>query len=84
MTPSYDCKYVVTGKSTNKGAFREEGVASTLRRDDDRRTMAELRIKFERDAIAAFNEVTQWKGNPKYLGVTDLKVELGEIEVVGD
>lgn len=84
MTPSYDCKYVVTGKSTNIGPFREEGVVSTLRCGDDRRTLAELRTKFEQDAIAAFNSITQRKGSPKYLGVTDLRVELGEIEVIGD
>lgn len=83
MTPCFRCRAVVTGNSVNKGPFREEGIVSTRRWKDDKRTMDELRTKFEQDAIDAFNDVTQWHKNPKYEGVTDLKVELGEIEVIG-
>jgi hypothetical protein len=85
MTPCYEYKFVITGNSTNEGRFREEGDASSLRTKDDKRTETELRAQFEKDTIDLFLAASEpWRTNPKYLGVTDLKVELGEIEIIDE
>lgn len=85
MTPYYECKYVISGRSSNLGIFREEGVASTLKEKDDTRTFNELRIRFEKNIIDGYIEASQpWRTNPKYLGLSDLKVELGSIEMVDE
>lgn len=86
MTPCYECKWVVTGNSTNKGFFREEGSTSIRRSRNEVRDEASLRKEFTQSAIDFIyeHEQTPWRPEPKYTGVTDLKVELGEIVLVGD
>ena len=80
MTPHYNCRYVINGHSSNKGAFQEEGEASTLRRDSESFDEGALRRKFTQDALDAFHAITQHKKNPKYKDVKGLQVTLGEIE----
>lgn len=82
MTPHYNCRYVIVGHSSNKGTFREEGEASTLRRESEAFDEAALRRKFTQDALDAFHKITQYKKNPKYKDVTGLQVSLGEIEIL--
>lgn len=84
MTPCYECKYVITGSSANKGLFRQEGIGSIRRFSSELRSEEDLRREFQENAIAAFNEVTQRQASPKYVDVVDLKVELGEIEVIDE
>ena len=81
MTPHYNCRFVIYGHSSNKGAFQEEGEASTLRREAESFDEEALRRKFTQDALHAFHSITQHKKNPKYKDVTDLRVSLGEIEI---
>ena len=85
MTPCYECNWVITGNSENKGRFREEGEGSIRRvpgevRDDD-----SLRAQFSKSVIDGYMDASKpWRTNPKYLGLSELNVELGAIRVVGD
>lgn len=85
MTPCYECKWVITGNSANKGRFREEGETSIRRFNSEVREEASLREEIAQGVIDGYIDASQpWRTNPKYVGLTDLKVELGEIRVIGD
>ncbi len=86
MTPSYRCKWVVSGESSNKGHFREEGSTSIRRFGSEMRDEAGLRQEITQGVLDYLNEHerTPWRPEPRYANVTDLKIELGEIEIIGD
>jgi hypothetical protein len=85
MTPSYECKWVVSGNSSNKGPFREEGSTSIRRQGAEEREEESLRQQITQGVLDYLNEHqrTPWRPEPRYADITDLKIELGVIELVG-
>lgn len=84
VTPCYECNWVITGNSENKGRFREEGESSIRRLPGEFRDEDSLRKEFAEGVIAGYLEASKpWRTNPQYLGLSELKVELGAIRVVG-
>lgn len=85
MTPCYQCDWVISGMSSNKGAFREEGSTSIRRYPPEGRDEAELREEFRNGLLAYLSEHerTPWRPEPRYADITELKIELGEIKTIG-
>ena len=85
MTPCYKCKWVITGMSTNKGAFREEGTTSMRRYPPEVRDEAELREEVRQSLLSYLSEHerTPWRPEPRYANVSNLKIDLDVIEVAG-
>lgn len=85
VTPSYECKWVVSGMSSNKGAFREEGSTSIRRFDNEFRSEVELKDAVRKGILdyLSEHERTPWRPEPRYADITDLTIELGQIEICG-
>jgi hypothetical protein len=85
VTPCYECNWVITGNSKNKGRFREEGESSIRRCPGELRDEEDLRAQFIKGVIQGYIDASQlWRTKPQYLGLSELKVELGAIRIVGD
>lgn len=86
MTPCYEATVVVTGLSTNNGAFREEIQSSTRRWPGDARTHEDLRREFVQGARDYLyeHETRPWRPQARYEGIANLVIEVGEIRTVGE
>ena len=84
MTPHYECKWVISGRSSNKGYFREEGSTSIHRFGAEVRDDASLKAEVRKGVMDYLtqHERTPWRPEPRYADITDLKIELGEVVLV--
>lgn len=86
MTPCWQCKWVISGTSSNKGPFREEGSTSIRRFDNEMRDEASLKDEVRKSVMRYLteHERTPWRPEPRYANISNLVIELGEIVEVGN
>jgi len=85
MTPHYECKWVISGMSTNKGDFREEGSTSIRHFESKNRTEQDLKDEVRSSVLSYLteHERTPWRPEPRYANITRLRIELGAVVAVG-
>jgi hypothetical protein len=85
MTPHYECKWTISGMSTNKGAFREEGSTSIRRFNSEVRDKDDLKEEVRKSVLEYLteHERTPWRPEPRYENITNLKIELGDFVAQG-
>jgi hypothetical protein len=85
MTPHYKCNWVISGTSTNKGDFREEGSTSVRHFESKIRTEEDLKDEVRASVLSYLteHERTPWRPEPRYADITGLRIELGVVVAVG-